>query len=616
MLHTEDISMRMIRLATALALATVFCTPAAAQISVFPAGGEPMQLPPPGRPLKTGTGRIKGRLVAADTGNPVRRAQVRLSSPDVMPKSVTTDNDGRFEFKDLPAGAFTINASKSGYVAVNYGQKRPFEPGRPVELVDGQSVDNADITLPKGSVISGRIMDEFGEPVADTQVSAMRSTWSNGKRRLQPSGRTATTNDLGQYRIYGLPPGDYYVSATMRSDRMQEMVVTEMAAMASVRTTAPVAAGAPEGPTAGYAPTYFPGTPNGNEAQKLTLAVGQEAQNTDFGLFPVRLVRVRGSVISSEGRPAEGVMVTATARNANDSNPLLLGSATARTDSNGNFTLTGVAPGDYTLNARMTQIFTSTGDGGNMTFTMLRSETVGGAAGGGQESGSIPLTVSGEDMSNVMIVTTKGATATGRVVYEGGSKPTTNTLRISAAATDQDGPMTLVSGSSSVTPEGTFEIRGLSGPRIFRVNNIPSGWVLKAVRVNGTDITDNGIDIKSAEAISGVEVILTSKVTEVKGSVKAGNDPATDYTVVIFSDEPEKWRAPTSRHIATGRPNQQGQFVVKNLPAGSYYAIALDYIPQGEWNDPEILERLKTKATSFSVAEGEVKTLDLKLEGM
>ena len=177
--------------------------------------------------------------------------------------------------------------------------------------------------------------------------------------------------------------------------------------------------------------------------------------------------------------------------------------------------------------------------------------------------------------------------------------------------------MTLISGSSTITPEGTFEIKGLTGPRVFRVSNIPAGWVLKAIKVNGTDITDNGIDIKSAEPVSGVEVILTSKVTEVKGAVKAGNDPALDYTVVIFSDEPEKWRVPTSRHIATGRPNQQGQFQVKNLPAGSYYAIALEYIPQGEWNDPEVLERLKSKATTLlASSEGEVKTLDLKLEGM
>src|SRR5918993_5183294 len=288
MLHTEEISMRMIRLAGAFALAAVFSTPAAAQIVV---GGEPMQmLPPGGRPMKTGTGRIKGRLVAADSGNPVRRAQVRLSGADVLPKSVATDNEGRFEFKDLPAGAFTVNASKSGYVAVNYGQKRPFEPGRPIELVEGQAVENADISLPKGSVISGRIMDEFGDPVADTQVSAMRSTWSNGKRRLQSTGRTATTNDLGQYRIYGLPPGDYYVSATMRGT--QEMVVTEMAMVATM-----VGGSQPDSPRSGYAPTYYPGTPNGSEAQKLAVAIGQEAQNIDFGLLGVRLVKVSGQVV-------------------------------------------------------------------------------------------------------------------------------------------------------------------------------------------------------------------------------------------------------------------------------------------------------------------------------
>jgi hypothetical protein len=390
--------------------------------------------------------------------------------------------------------------------------------------------------------------------------------------------------------------------------------VTEMAAMA-VRTASPLGA-AGDAPTSGYAPTYFPGTPNGNEAQKLTLALGQEAQNTDFGLFPVRLVRVRGSVVTSEGRPAEGVMVSATPRSGNDTNPLFGASSTARTDANGNFTLTGVAPGDYTLNARTSQIFTSSADGNSMSFTMVRSTGPGGGGDSNQESGAVPLTVSGEDMSNVIIVTTKGASATGRVVYEGGSKPTANTIRISAAATDDTGPMTLISGASSVTAEGTFEIKGLSGQRVFRVNGIPSGWVLKAVKVNGTDITDNGMEFKSAEAVTGVEVILTSKVTEVKGAVKAGNDPAMDYTVVIFSDEPDKWRVPSSRHIATGRPNQQGQFQVKNLPAGSYYAIALEYIPQGEWNDPEVLERLKTKASTFTVGEGEVKTLDLKLEGM
>ena len=600
--------MHMIRLAAVLTLAALLSIPTAAQMTIRPPGGEPIPRAQPGREFKTGTGRIKGRLIAADSGNPVRRAQVRLSAPEVMPKAVATDADGRFEFKDLPAGAFTIHASKSGYVAVNYGQKRPFEPGKPIELVAGQVVDNADIVLPRGAVIAGRITDEFGEPVADTQVSAMRSTWANGTRRLQPAGRTATTNDLGQYRIYGLPPGEYLVSATLRGS--QEMVVAEMAAMMAIRTT--MAAGGGDGPTSGYAPTYYPGTPNGAEAQKLTLTVGQEVQNADFGLVPVRLVKISGSVVTSDGGPAEGVMVSAMPRNRDDGNFILRGPG-VRTDKNGNFTLAGVAPGEYTLTARATQVFASSSEGGATTFRM--TQVIGGPGGeNSPESGSVPLSVGGEDMANVVIVTSKGASATGRVVYEGGSKPAANNLRISAVPADQDNPLSMFGGSTSVTADGTFELRGLAGPRLFRVANIPAGWVLKAVKLNGADITDTGIDIRSSEAISGLEVVLTSKLTEINGAVKAGNDPAMDYIVVIFSEDPEKWRVPMPRHIATGRPNQQGRFQVKNLPAGSYYAVAVEYLAQGDWNDPEVLERLKNKAMSFSLAEGEVKTLDLKLE--
>lgn len=602
--------MRMMRLASALAMTVAIVATTGAQMTVLPSGGaEGFQMPPRGRETKTGTGRIKGRLVSADSGNPIRRAQIRLSGPDIMTKLSATDGDGRFEFKDLPAGRFMMSATKSGFVTVNYGQKRPFEPGKPIELGDGQAIENADIVMPRGSAITGRIVDEFGDPVADTVVTALRSTWANGRRRLQPAGRTATTNDLGQYRIYGLPPGEYFVSATVRGT--QEFMVAEMSAVMAVRAMS-VAGSADDAPTSGYAPTYYPGTPNGQEAQKLMVALGQEAQNTDFGLVPVRLVTVSGSVITSDGRPAEGVMVSATPRNVNTGAFVMLGGGASRTDKEGNFTLTGIAPGDYTLHARTTMVMTSAGEGGAMRVTMTRRTGAGGD--GQQESGAVPISVSGDDLANVMIVTSKGATLTGRVVYEGGSKPAVNSLRISAPALDQEGAMAMMGSSASVTADGTFELRGLAGPRLLRPTNIPAGWVLKAVKANGTDITDTGLEIQSGEPISGVEVILTSQTTEVTGGAKAGNEPATDYTVVIFSDDPEKWRVPMTRHVASARPNQQGRFQVKNLPAGSYYAVAVDYIAQGEWNDPDVLERLKSRAERFTIADGDVKTLELTLE--
>src|SRR5690242_20750766 len=181
-------------------------------------GGPPPDFPmmlPPGRTAKTGTGRLRGRITAADSGGIVRRAQVRISSPDIGSKTALTDAQGRYEFRDLPAGRFNVSVSKSGFVTMQYGQSRPFEPGHPIELVEAQVMEKADVALPRGSVVSGRILDEFGEPVADANVTAMRMQYSGGRRRLVPSGRASTTNDLGQFRLFGLPPGEYYVSATM-----------------------------------------------------------------------------------------------------------------------------------------------------------------------------------------------------------------------------------------------------------------------------------------------------------------------------------------------------------------------------------------------------------------
>jgi protocatechuate 3,4-dioxygenase beta subunit len=557
------------------------------------------------RQVKTGTARLRGRVTAVETGGPVRRAQVRISGPDIGSKSAVTDADGRFEFRDLPGGRFNVSATKSGFVTVQYGQLRPFESGKAIDLTDGQVMDKADIAMPRGGVISGRLIDEFGDPIADAIVNAMRSAWTGGRRRLQPTGRSAMTNDLGQFRIYGLSPGDYYVSATFRGDNMMAMEIMAAATMGGAAMGGPIGSN----PSSGYAPTYFPGTPNGAEAQKISIAAGQEAQNTDFALLPVKLAKISGTVISSEGKPVEGSMINAVPRNGDAAGMLMAGAS--RTDKNGNFTITNVAPGEYTLQSRALTIVNS-GGGDNM---MVSVRIGGGPDGSDAETGSLPVTVAGEDLSSVIIMTSKGASVAGHVTFEGGTKPATLTgIRVSAMALENDGPMMGMGGGGTVKADATFEMRGLSGARIIRPANLPPGWMLKEVRVNGADVTDTGVEFKSGEAVSGVEIVLTSKLTEVKGTVTAsGSELVKDYTLVVFSDDPQHWTLPNSRYISGTRPDQEGRFLVKNLPAGGYYAIAVEYLAQGEWNDPEVLERLKTNATKFSLGEGETKALELKL---
>src|SRR5689334_10701263 len=261
-----------------LVFALVLTTPAFAQ--GVGGGQERQQQPPQGAPGRgqrpqraqpqqanapRGTAIMRGQIVAADNGSPIRRAQVRVTSPDAREgRLATTDSQGRFEIKELPAGRYTLTASKGGFVSLQYGQRRPSESGTPLELGDGQTIEKISIGLPRGSVLGGRITDEFGEPVANASVVAWRFAYSAGTRRLMPAGQNArdTTDDLGQFRLFGLPPGDYYVSATLRTGGPE---VTD-----------------PMGEISGYANTYFPGTPNVAEATRVTLAVSQENTTVNF----------------------------------------------------------------------------------------------------------------------------------------------------------------------------------------------------------------------------------------------------------------------------------------------------------------------------------------------
>jgi protocatechuate 3,4-dioxygenase beta subunit len=555
----------------------------------------------PRQQLKTGTGRITGRVLSTDTGAPLRRAQVRLSAPEIGVKMALTDAEGRFEFKELPAGRFTLNASKSGYVNVQFGQTRPFESGRPIELADKQVLGKADIGMPRGGVISGRIVDEFGEPLPDAVVSAMRQTWSNGRRRLLPTGRTDQTNDLGQFRMYGLPPGEYYVSASLRN--------TDIMMMDTALLGGPSSGASGSTPVSGYAPTYFPGTTAAASAQRVNVAIGQEAQNTDFALAPVRLARISGTVMTSEGKPLDGALVTAMpSSRTGDVAMAFMGGGTGRTTKDGNFSITSVAPGDYTLSVRSFRMITSGGDN-MMAFTA----TISGPDGGDSETAALPITVAGDDVSNVIIMTSKGGTASGRIAFEGTAPPSSAGIRITTMGADAE--MSPMGGAGSAAKDdGSFHLKGLSGRRLLRAGNLPMGWTLKSVRLNGDDITDAGADFKNGQDVTGLEIVLTSKLTEITGGVSATNgSPIKDYTVVVFSDDPQHWSLPFTRWVNGARPDQDGRFRIRNLPAGSYQIAAVDYIEAGGWGDPELLDRLKTRAKRITLAEGGSEKVDLKL---
>src|SRR5437868_7081230 len=187
-----------------------------AQQATQPRSQQPARDTPAQPAAPAPTGRITGRVVAADSGRPVKRARVFVTAAEVPGgRGMLTDDSGVFDLTELPAGRYTLTVSKSGFVSLSYGQRRPLQAGTPLQLADGQQLKGIEFQLPRGSVISGRVLDEDGDAMPAVNVRVMRYQYLQGERRLTPAGN-GQTDDKGQYRVWGLMPGEYYVNAIAR----------------------------------------------------------------------------------------------------------------------------------------------------------------------------------------------------------------------------------------------------------------------------------------------------------------------------------------------------------------------------------------------------------------
>jgi len=526
--------------------------------------------------MPKGTATLRGRVVGGESGGPLRRALVRLEGQEMREgKMTTTDEQGRWELTDLPAGRFTLSATKAGYVTLQYGQRRPFEQGRPLDIQDNQTLNNVNFNLPRGSVIAGRINDEFGEPVAEAMVMALRYRYFNGQRRLIPAGRFSSTDDGGNFRIYGLAPGDYYLSATLRLGMF-------MGGESTNRT--------------GYAPTYFPGTPSEQQADKVSVGLGSEVTGISFALLPVRTARVTGTAVDSQGRPMTGAFVSLIETSGDGGNFTMMSFGGNRVGENGHFTLTDVSPGEYTIAAR---------------------EMGPGRDGDESETAEVKLVVSGEDISGVSLIGSRGATIKGQVSFDTQQPSSLKPESVGVYVTPKDptgGRGFFGRGNrDTLNDDWTFDLRAMSGPVLLRTMRTPPGYSLKGVYYNNQDVTDSGINFKPGESLTGVQVVLTAKSCMVSGSVTdARSQPVTDYAAIIFAEDSAKWGF-MSRYVHMARPDQQGAFQVKELPPGRYLAAAVDYLEEGEETNPETLERLRNTATPFTLGEADEKTLALKV---
>jgi len=529
---------------------------------------------PSARPaaVVVGTGVVRGRVVSADTGLPLRRAKVSLrDGHEPHGRSVTTDAAGAFVFEGVPKGRYRLRASKARYVDTALGARRPGAPGRAFDLSDGQKVESLTIPLATAGVITGRVLDDGGEPVTGATVTALRQKNGESAGRFTPTPVYARSDDTGAYRLFGLEAGRYYVSVRPDEDRHWDDIDSSPSSLA---------------------PTYYPSTPMASEAQPVDVTAGAEAV-ADIALVVTRVTTISGDVFDAAGRPAiGGVVMLRPSSDAPAAQPEMV---TVRPG--GAFTVSGVAPGDYTMTVR---------------GFFDEAETMRLAASGmldHDSAFSMPLAVSATPIEDLRIVVPPSIDVPGRVTFEGGA-PTSPLLgSVSASHTDGD-----VTGEERrpVGPDGRFTLRLRPGTWRFSMWT-PPGWMIKRLTFRGTAVDEDGPVEVTSEG-GRLDVLLTSQLTAVTGTVSdASGAPVVDYHAIVFPAErmdPPHGRRNRARLDTS---DAQGRFRIEGLPPGDYLVAAVVDVEPNEAMADDTIESVRESATPVRVREGQTETVALKL---
>jgi len=526
------------------------------------------------------TSSIQGRVTTADTGAPIRGAEVRLSIDGGFGRLVTTNGEGRFELRNLPAGDYRLIVSKAGFITLEFGQRRPFETASTITLGEGQSA-TGNVALIRGGAIFGRVLDQFGDPSVGTRVQVMRLRAEGGSRRLLPVGAGDQTDDTGAFRLYGLPPGEYYVTA---STGLVDAVKRDP-------------------------PVYYPGTMNFAEAQPITLGAGAEA-SADFQIAEVaRAATISGVVLNSSGGPAPGAMVNLLS-NTVSATPGVQGMAMLHADAapDGSFSIQNVPPGPYTLTAMLQPRIPDPA-----LVAASRAAARNATPAGGPppppvfeppETASMPLSVTSEGISGITLSTRRGGHINGRIVADTGvTQPLPQGVHVQLQSSNPGNMMMSLNDRSD-----QFQLAGVSGPTRVQVNGVPDGWTVKSVLLDGDDVTDSPFDLAGRTA--ALRVVMTDRVTSLIGTVQSDRT-RRDHNVIVFADDATKWTSPT-RFVRAIRADNDGRFQVRGLPPGERYLVAaLDYLEAGEERDRQLLERLRSRATSVTLGDGEQRSIQV-----
>ncbi|MFN7935775.1 MAG: carboxypeptidase-like regulatory domain-containing protein [Bryobacteraceae bacterium] len=510
--------------------------------------------------------RVEGVVRNAVTGAPLGKAKVRLGPPwGSNPNSIlqaSTDGEGHFVMQDVKAGVYHLWAEKVGFVRAEYSAAGAGRPGSLLSLEKGKRVSDLEFRLQPHGVIAGRVVDEDGEPLVSAMVQALVLRQGRGTQELEVAG-SAVANDLGEYRIYGILPGRYYLAVNHSTAVLRSVI----GGFARIERTAD---------TGEYPITYYPGTPVWSGAKAVRVTAGSPLQGMDIQLRKMATFRIRGRVSGVSTREGGGQLEVQPQEDA--AVRALVRRIETWKAPDGDFEVSGLLPGTYIVSARH--------------WDPLQAKHL---------MGREVVVITRRDAEGVTLTLGRGAPVRGRVRTEEGVALGWQSLLVMFH------PREAAAGQSyiyaSVKKDAEFEIpeAGIDHYSIS-VSGMPEGFFVKGVRVGEVDVLRDGLRVVGSP-VEGLDVVLSSKGAEVSGvAVNTDGKPAARTTVLLHPQFGGAGRrSDLQRTVETGA---DGKFRFRGVTPGEYrlYAFGADGPDIG---DIDALEEYSAEAEHLRLKESD-----------
>ena len=496
---------------------------------------------------------LEGVAVHAVTGEPVKKAQVRLRRADGTTSLVaTTDVSGRFVFQQIEPAHYRLSATRTGFVPYEHGAKSG-TPGVTLNLSSGLHLRDLTLKLTPLGVITGRVVSDDGERLGRASVTALVPAVTRGKRHFQSVSST-TTNDLGEYRLFDMIPGRYFV-----------MVNYEHRSAES------------------YQPLYYPNVTDGAQAVAVHVPPGAEVSGIDFTLSVTRTFRVRGKVISRvSGDPIANTTVTLVSRAEHMD---IVRRNVVRTAAAGTFELVSVAPGNYWLVCNQ--------------YSDNR-----------QLYGRTLVEVLGQNVDDVTLAAGPAFEVRGRVRLEGDRKLDPKGLSVQLLSHE---PGWMSGGATArIEADGAFTIKGVTPDDYFvEVGGLRGDLYFKGVFAGRENLIDTGLNLTGGVAPDGLEIVVASNAGSLDGAVSRGSEPAQGVNVVLVP-EPAARRSRYSFYKIVSA-DAAGRFHIPGVAPGNYRVYAGSAVNLELFQDPDYLKANESQSKLVTVREGSRESVQLTL---